>query len=141
MTLEIRYDFGTEKTCIKRRRTTWNPLPSTLRSGRGMGCLPECVSATAAVPQIAADLLHRASQRSLAKTGCALQRLISADRCKAVRSDNPPKPLCRSTAHTAGIRCTLRTMSSARRSRFSEASGVRKAAWGDSVTLSMRASG
>jgi len=35
MTLEIRYDFGTEKTCIKRRRTTWNPLPSTLRSGWG----------------------------------------------------------------------------------------------------------
>ena len=33
------------------------------------GCLPGCVSTTAAVPQIAADLLQRASQQSWAKNG------------------------------------------------------------------------
>jgi hypothetical protein len=34
---------------------------------RVTGCLPEGVSATAAVPQIGADLLHRASRRSRAQ--------------------------------------------------------------------------
>jgi hypothetical protein len=29
-----------------------------------ISCLPECAGATAAVPQIAADLLHRASRQS-----------------------------------------------------------------------------
>jgi len=43
--------------------------------------------------------------------------------------------------HTGGSPCTLRTMSSARRSKFSDASGVRNAACGDSVTLSSFANG
>lgn len=43
------------------------------------GCLPECVNVTAAVPQIAADFLHRASPLGRVKTGCALQRFISAE--------------------------------------------------------------
>jgi hypothetical protein len=35
----------------------------------GHGCLPESVSATAAIPQIAADLLHRPSRQSRAASG------------------------------------------------------------------------
>jgi hypothetical protein len=33
------------------------------------GCLPECSSATAAVPQIAANLLHRQSRQPRANSG------------------------------------------------------------------------
>src|SRR5262249_33550011 len=33
------------------------------------------------------------------KTGCAARRLVPADRCKAVHSDNPSKPLCGVPAH------------------------------------------
>lgn len=51
--------------------------------GRGphriTGCLPECVSATTAIPQIVADLVHSASRRPRAKPGCALPRLIPAN--------------------------------------------------------------
>jgi hypothetical protein len=32
------------------------------------------------------------------QSGCALQRLISNDGCKVVRSDNPSKPLCSGTS-------------------------------------------
>ncbi len=43
--------------------------------------------------QIAADLLHWRKSRNRAKTVRSLQRLVSTDKCKAVRSDNPSKPL------------------------------------------------
>lgn len=44
---------------------------------------------------MAAGLLRRASRRPQAKSAHELPRFTSASRCRAVRSDNPPKPLRR----------------------------------------------
>jgi hypothetical protein len=63
-----------------------------------ISCLAEEVSITAAAPQIAADLLHARVGGVGQKQAVRSISLISADRCNAVCSGNPSKPLCRGTS-------------------------------------------
>src|SRR5579871_3552589 len=51
-----------------------------------------------ALPPTPVRLRQRSDPALRAKAGCVLQRLVSADRCKAVRSDNPSKAPCRGTS-------------------------------------------
>jgi hypothetical protein len=60
------------------------------------------------------------------KTGRAARRLVPADRCKAVHSDNPSKPLCGVLAHVPmGLSHGRRPVTSPRRERCLNLSGIR----------------